>query len=313
MIKKLLSLAFVSSAVLLNAQSFTATYSFAATTTASPVMDPSTPPTASGLTCGIFQAVGTNSVNASAGRFSFNNWPIATTSGSLSAATYTDMGGSIDLGKYYEVTLIPNSGNQLTLNSMDFVARRSATAPRSFAVRSNVGSYASNLPATVAGTGTVITIAGTNEFFFSVDGNTNYFSGNTITFGSPFVNLTSAVTVRIYAWNSESTAGNFAIDDVTFNGSTSLTTGLGSITSELNAPFTIYPVPSNDGVVFIDNKNTSEISKIEVMDIVGKVVSTTLPTTNKVMLDLSAIANGTYSVRVTTNASISIQKIIVNK
>lgn len=313
MIKKLLSIALVATSVLANAQSFTATYSFASTTTLTGTSDPSTPPTVSGVQCGTFQAVGTSSTNANGGRFGFNGWPIATLSGSASATSYSAMGGSIDLGKYYEVTLTPTGGNYLTLTSMDFVARRTSTAPRSFAVRSSVDSYASNLTATVVGTGTVITIEGTNEFFFSVDGNTSYHSGNTISFGSTFVNLTNPVTIRIYAWNSEAATGNFTIDDVTFNGSTALTTGLGTISMDLNANFNIYPVPNNDGVVYIENKGNNEVSKIEVMDILGNVVSSTKGDLNKITLDLSTVSNGTYMVRIYSNNTITTQKIVVSK
>ena len=313
MIKKLLSIALVSTSILANAQSFTATYSFASTTSLTGTTDPSTPPSVAGITCGTFQAVGTGTTINNAGRFSFSGWPLATLSGTTSAASYTAMGGTIDLGKYYEVTLTPNANSQLTLNSMNFVARRTSTSARSFAVRSSIDSYAANLTATVVGTGTIITIAGINEFFFSVDGNTNYFNGNTITFDGAFTNLTNPVTIRFYAWNGESTATNssFAIDDVTFIGSTSITTGLGTITSDLNSNFNMYPVPNNDGVVYINNKNNVEISNIEVIDMLGNIVSTT--TENKTALNLANVSNGTYFVRIYANNSVTTQKIVINK
>ena len=105
MIKKLLSLAFVSSAVLLNAQSFTATYSFAAVTPSTGTTDPTTVPVATGITFGSFSAVGTPSMSANAsGRFSFIGWPIGS---STTIDTYSTMTGAINPNEYYQVTLTP--------------------------------------------------------------------------------------------------------------------------------------------------------------------------------------------------------------
>jgi hypothetical protein len=314
MIKKLLSIALLATAITVNAQSFTATYSFVATTTVSGSTDPTPPPTATGLTFGSFSAVGTSTANQSAGRFSFNGWPIATLSGSTSAVTYTDMGGAIDLNKYYEVILTPTSGYQVTLTSMDFTARRTSTAPRSFAVRGSVDSYSANLSASIVGTGTVITLAGTDEFWFSVDGNTNYFSGNTITFGTPYVNVTTPTSIRIYAWNSEANAGNFTIDDVTFNGSASVATGLASLNFDLNANFNVYPVPNNDGIVYIENKNAQELSSIEIVDVFGNVIlSSKNETAAKIKLNLSEVSNGNYVVRINTTKGTTTKKLVIVK
>ena len=299
---------------MVNAQSFTATYSFVSTTTVSGTTDPSTPPTATGLTFGSFSAVGTSTANQSTGRFSFNGWPLATLSGSTSAVTYTDMGGAIDLNKYYEVVLTPTLGYQVTLTSMDFTGRRTATAPRSFAVRGSVDSYSANLNASIAGTGTVITLAGTNEFWFSVDGNTSYFTGNTITFGSAYVNLINPINVRIYAWNAEQSGGNFTIDDVTFNGNASLATSIATLHFDLNSNFNIYPVPNNDGIVYIENKNAQELSSIDVVDVFGNVVlSSKNETASKIKLNLAEVSNGNYVVRINTVNGTTTKKLVIVK
>ncbi len=314
MIKKLLSIVLIATAMMVNAQSFTATYSFAATTSVSGTTDPSIPPTASGLTFGSFSAVGTNTINQSASRFSFNGWPIATLSGSTSAVTYTDMGGVYDGAIYYDVTLTPIAGNQITLTDMNFTARRSSTGPRSFSVRGNSDSYGANLPATTVGTGTVITIAGTNEFWFSVDGNTSYFTGNTITFGSAYVNLINPINVRIYAWNAEQSGGNFTIDDVTFNGNASLATSIATLHFDLNSNFNIYPVPNNDGIVYIENKNAQELSSIDVVDVFGNVVlSSKNETASKIKLNLAEVSNGNYVVRINTVNGTTTKKLVIVK
>lgn len=314
MIKHLLTITLIAASLFTTAQTFTATYSFAATTTSTGISDPSTPPTAVGMTFGSFTAVGTNTANQSAGRFSFNGWPIAALSGSTSAVTYTDMGGAIDLAKYYEVTLTPTSGNQMTLTGMDFTARRSNAAPRSFAVRSNVDSYAANLTASVVGTNTVITTPGADEFWFSADQNTSYFTGNVIVFGTAFVDISTPVTLRFYAWNAEVSTGNFTIDDVTFYGSTSVTTGVSKVSYDLNSNFNIYPIPNHDGIIYIENKNALNLSKIEVLDVLGNIVSTTITKNDtKVKLNLSDLSSGNYFVRMHSTNSISTKKIVIVK
>ncbi|MBK6985606.1 MAG: hypothetical protein IPH32_13010 [Bacteroidetes bacterium] len=119
MIKNLLStITLVIAALMANAQSFTATYDFAATTSVSGTTDPTAAPAVTGLTCGSFMAVGTGSNSSAGNRFSFNSWGTGATT---AVDTYSTMGGAIDLGKYYEVTLTP-SWLYLTLNSIAFTA-----------------------------------------------------------------------------------------------------------------------------------------------------------------------------------------------
>ncbi len=315
MIKNLLSIiALVCTSLLANAQSFTATYNFASTSSVTGTTDPTPPPVITGITCGSFVAVGTNTANGSAGRFSFNGWPIATLSGSTSAASYSAMGGTIDLTKYYDVMLSPTTGYAVTLDSIVFLSRRTGTGPRSFAVRSSVDAYANNLPASVPSS-TLLSIAGTDEFFYTADAATTsaYQSGNKITTNNAaFIGFTTPVTFRFYAWNAESTAGNFGIDDVSFFGSVAVTTGIGKVSFDLNSNFKVYPVPSYDGVVFIESKN-QDITKIEVVDVLGNIVLLNTKNESKVKLNLSDMPNGNYFVRMYSGNSVSTKKIVVIK
>ncbi len=316
MIKKLLTIAIVASGILANAQSFTATYSFAATTTVSGMNDPSTPPSIVGVTCGSFAAVGTGTANASAGRFSFNTWPIATLSGSASATSYSAMGGSIDLNIYYGVTISPGAGNSVTLDSITFLSRRTSTGPRSFAVRSSANTYATNLPASIP-TNTLLSIAGTNEFFYTVDAATtsNYNAGNKITTNAPsFIGFMMPMTFRFYAWNCEAAAGNFGIDDVTFYGSVSIATGLGSVSTDLNSNFKMYPVPNTTGVIYIEAKNANEVTNIEISDVLGKVIySTTGQNQSSLEINIADLSTGNYSVKISTPTTSTTKKLVVVK
>lgn len=313
MIKHLLSIACVSIGLNLSAQSFVATYSFAATTTLTGTTDPSVPPVATGVTFGSFTAVGTSSASTGAGRFSFTNWPTGATT---AVDTYTSMTGALDPSKYYEVTLTPVSGYELTLSGITFGVRRSGTGIRSYAVRSSADTYGSNLTAAV-GTNTNLSVVATDEFFWNFDATSTSSDQNgsaIILSGAPFTAVTTPVTFRFYAWNSEAGTGTFSIDNVTFAGSTSLATGLGKVNYDINAGFNVYPVPNHDGIVYIEGKNLDEVSKIEVMDVLGNIILTSASKNeNKVRLNLSEVPEGNYFVRIYNGNSVSTKKFTIIK
>lgn len=215
MIKKILLNALIFSGLLASAQTtFTVTYDFAATTSLTGVTDPTTPPTATGITCGSFVAVGTPSTNPNAaGRFSFVGWP---TGGVNASTTYSSMTGSISTSEYYEVTLTPVNGYTVTLNTIGLKFQRSGTGVRSYAVRSSIDSYTANLPATVS-SNTNIIVAGTNEFFIVPDASASYL-GSLVDLTASTFTFAAATSFRFYGWNSEAAGGTFSIDDVAFDG-----------------------------------------------------------------------------------------------
>ncbi|MES2567641.1 MAG: T9SS type A sorting domain-containing protein [Bacteroidota bacterium] len=216
MIKKILFSALMFSTLIISAQTFTATYSFAATTSVSGTTDPTPPPVVTGLTCGSFMAVGTPSSNPNAGnRFSFVGWPTGALSGTVSVDTYSTMSGSINTNEYYEVVLTPQSGYTLALNGIAFTVQRSSAGIRNYAVRTSVDGFTNNLPAAVV-TNTNLSVVGTNEFFWNFDAfNTAQNGSNINLFGAT---STSSVAFRFYGWNSETLAGTFSIDNVAFTG-----------------------------------------------------------------------------------------------
>ncbi len=312
MIKHLLSIALISTGLMVNAQSFSAKYNFALTTTLTPTtIDPTPPPTATGVTFGSFSAVNVGTVSTSNGSFTYDTWGTGALTGDDVPANYT---GAIDLTKYYDVAITPQTGYEVTLTDMTFSSRRSSTGPRQYAVRSSMNSYTANLPATPS-TNTIVTVINSNEFFISVDGNTSTYAGNTITFTQPaFTAFTSPVNIRFYAWNAEGTAGSFRIDSVIFNGSASVITGIGKVSFDLNANLNVYPVPSHDGVLFIESKNVQDITKIEVLDILGNVVlSNSAKNETKIKLNLADMPNGNYFVRMHSGNLVSTKKIVIVK
>jgi hypothetical protein len=122
------------------------------------------------------------------------------------------------------------------------------------------------------------------------------------------------MTFKFYGWNAEAATGTFSIDSVIFSGSVSLATGIGSVNFDLNSNFNVYPVPCYDGVIFIENKHAIEVSKIELMDVLGNVVLSNQATNeSKIKLNLADLPSGNYFVKMSSGKQVSVKKIVVIK
>lgn len=236
-------------------QAFSGTYNFdSVIKNSSGTTDPTPVPTATGVTFGSFTAVGTP-VNPNANsRFSFTDWAIGAT--------------PVDTSEYYQVTITPQSGYSLDINTITFTLQRSGTGIRQYIVRSSSDSYASNLPASINPLNSDLSVVATNVFQVS-DGTTNPETGSTITLGSSFDAITSAVSFRFYGYNSEGSGGTFSIDDVVISGIAS-TLSLNSSSSDI-IQGTSFTVPSN--IAYKDyqsnditNANSVRVAKFTIRD-----------------------------------------------
>ena len=317
MIKNLLStIALVSTVLSVNAQSFSGMYPFTSVSTSTATgntgtTDPTPVPTATGLTFGSFTAVGTPSNTSAGGVFAFSGWTTGATNGN---DTYSAMTQTVDLTKYYDVSLTPQVGYEVTLTSITFNMNRSGTGPRTFVWRSNKDAFAANLPVS-AGTNTNVSVQASDVFLWTVDSYTSSAQQKGLSVnlsGANFTSQTTAYNFRFYPSNAEAAGGTFRIDTVIFNGSVSLATGIGRLQFDLNSNFKVYPVPSYDGVVFIESKS-QDITKIEVVDVLGNVVLLNTKNESKVKLNLADMPNGNYFVRMYSGNSVSTKKIVVIK
>ncbi len=327
MIKKLLSISLFAFAVnSMNAQNFSLYYPFTAVPQASTALitvDPTPPPTATGVNSGSFTAVGTGTGSTTNSVFSFVGWGTGATTGNN-----TNFTGAIDLAKYYEIVLTPQPNYVVTLNSMSFGATRSGTGVRNWAVRTNKDGYTANMAATytpqsVAATNSPqpISVQGGNTFFWNDDavtGNATFATYNMcgVAFSAANANQFTPINIRMYAWNAEGTGGTFRIDTLTINGVATMSLGVGlpTVSHDINAKIKLYPNPTNDGVVTIDAATTN-YTKIEVLNILGAVVASqnnTL-TEEKIKLDLATLPTGTYFVRVTAGDKSYTEKLIISK
>jgi hypothetical protein len=316
MIKKLLLLSLTLFSVLMPAQNFVASYGFANVTTSTGTIDPTLAPSINGVSFSPFSAVGSFTNPNASGRFSFIGWPTGATDG---VDTYSTFTGAASPTLYYEVTLNPQPTYSLSLSSIVFSVRRSATGIRNYAVRSSVDSYSANLPASVASS-TKISVVSPDVFFWNFDATSTSADqrGNTINLGgTAFTSFTNSVTFRFYGWNAEGSGGTFSIDSVVFNGSAANSTQTVNTTFLTEKSSTdkihISPNPCQDGIVTISPVSKTAI--VNLTNILGEIVLTSKNERSEdyLKLNLTHLPQGTYFVRILDGNKNKVEKIILTR
>lgn len=295
--------------------SFTLTYDFASVasgTACTGTVDPTPPPTATGLTSGSFIAVGTNTCPSSTGYFNFSQWGTGATNGD--DVNFT---GSLDPNKYYEITITPQTNYELSFDSISFKSLRSSTGPRFWAVRHSVNAYANNINAVSTNTNVTVVSTGTdvNAFFWASDSYTTTTILSGFKVYPSLTSVTSPVSFRWYAWNAESTAGTYRIDDVNIYGSATLATGIAKLSHNINAHFVLSPNPATSNIVEIIPQNIKEISFIEIVDVLGNsiYVNNKVDTSKKITFNIDNVPAGMYWVRIGSAKNFYLEKLVITK
>lgn len=262
-------------------QSFSGTYDFANfTATTAGRIDPTPPPVFTGITFGSFSAsTAVSALSSAGGRFSYTGWGLGATN---NIDVFT---GAIDLTKYYQVTLTPQTYYTFDLDSVTFTLQRSGTGIRQYSVRSSVDGYAANLPATIDPlSGSLQVVAG--NIFQVTDASTTANDGSKIMLtGASFTNISTPVTFRFYGWNAEAAAGTFSIDNVKFSGKANLSPTAPNIV--LSNSSLIFPVTglSSSSTLSYTIKGANLTDPV--------VITTTAP------YSVSDAINGTYTTSIT--------------
>ena len=121
---------------------------------------------------------------SSLNRYSASNWTTA---------------AALDSNDYFEFTLTPQTGYEINFSSFIYTGAVSAGSP-GFAFRSNKDSYTANIGSPNAA-GTTISLTGT-----------------------PYQNVTGAITFRLYGYGMAAAATTYGINDFTFMGNVSCVT-----------------------------------------------------------------------------------------
>ncbi len=208
-----LFLVFFSHYFTVTAQVLNATFGFINVATGTGIRDPGPWPSLIGMEFRPFTAYGVSAQPVASGRFAFNGWPTGASSGVDDELQFT---GTLSGLSYYEFRIVPQPGFSFYLNAISFHVRRSSTGTRHFCVRSSADDFTTNLSATT-GTNLQIAVRPTNYFFWRYDS----VSVNGDQKGCavlPALIIKDSLTVRFYAWNSESSDGSFSLDNVTVSG-----------------------------------------------------------------------------------------------
>lgn len=164
-----------------------------------------------------FHAQGVSANSLLPGKFAFGAWADGATEGDTAV---TQMEGVLDPAKYYEFTISPTLLHAATLTGVRFIAGRSLSGPRTFAVRVSTNNFSSNVVGSIVPANTALTVTPGNIFFFA-DDLASEVPGVTINLsGAQFTQTMNPITFRLYGWNSEDAFGSFNVDNVQLLGST---------------------------------------------------------------------------------------------
>lgn len=161
-----------------------------------------------------FSAVGVSANSTQAGAFAFSNWGLGANDGETD---FNNLTGTLNPGKYYEFTINTPETHQLHFYGLTFKAMRNETGARTFAVRTSLNNFASNVPLSAA---TGVSVEGGSTGFFTVDEASDGVVVNVNPANTGFGILEAPLTVRIYAWNAEDASGAFGIDSLVLRGKT---------------------------------------------------------------------------------------------
>jgi PKD repeat protein len=197
-----------------------ANYKFDDVTTTSGTTDPTAVPVVAGITLSSVTANGVGTNPSTNGNFSYEGWGVGAANGELN---YAGLTGALNTSKYYEFTVTPDTSNSMTIAGLSFIVDRSATGPRTWAVRASTNAFVSNIPtASIAPANTNLAVQPGNVFFLKFDTTTSQ-KGSKLSFtGTTFTNVVTPITFRIYAYNAEDALGTFGIDSVFVTGTTGL-------------------------------------------------------------------------------------------
>lgn len=140
---------------------------------------------------------------------------------------------AIDLNAYFEFTLTPAAGCEIDFTSFVYTSQASGTGPTSFAFRSSLDGYTSNI-GTPNATGTTISLS-----------------------GASYQNISGPITFRFYGWDASSSGGTFSINSFTFNGTTSCGTPNTIATGTVStSPFNVTCLNGASGSVTFTSTGT---------------------------------------------------------
>ncbi len=126
--------------------------------------------------------------NAGGSRYNANDWGL----------NFDSDGSDFETTAYFSWTLTPKTGFEIDLTRLDGNWQRSTTGPKTYALRSSLDGFSSNIA-------TGATASSASPFSISL--------------ASPsFDSITASIEFRLYAWGATGSSGTFSINDFSFVG-----------------------------------------------------------------------------------------------
>jgi hypothetical protein len=211
---------------------------------------------------------------------------------------------------YFEFTMVPSSGNAVSLSGISFASRATSTGPLAYAVRSSLDGFTSDLAV-----GTLL--------------NTSVWSlYNTVSM-SLSASVGVAVTVRIYGFNGTGTASsnvaNWRIDDLVVNGSVNGFNTSQCYTLLANTASTLFrqasksnpivsisiaPNPAHDYFKININEAILKNASLIIYNTNGVVVKRHFIYANQQEVDISRLSKGFYLLKLVNGKKIINEKFI---
>jgi hypothetical protein len=202
---------------------------------------------------------------------------------------------AIDLTAYFEFTLTPNATFCLNFTNFIYTGQASATGATSFAFRSNLDGFTTNI-GTPNAAGTTINLS-----------------------SASFQNLTGPITFRLYGWGASAAGGTFSINSFEFNGTTSCgssnTITTGAITG---TPFTVDCSTDDTGFIAFTSSGTFNAGNVYTAELsnaagsfaapvsIGTLNSTATTGSINITIPAGTISGSGYLIRITASNNATI-------
>lgn len=211
---------------------------------------------------------------------------------------------------YFEFTMVPSSGNAISLTGISFASRATSTGPLAYSIRSSLDGFSTNLA-----TGTLSNTSVWNLY------NTAALTVN--------ANVGISVTFRIYGYNGVGTASsnvaNWRLDDIVFTGSSngfnvaqcySLIANTGSTAfrqptrNSIQHSISIFPNPAHDYLRLTIADELFNNASLIIYDVKGIVVKRIIINTAAKNIDISALQRGVYLLKLIVGDEMLFEKFI---
>lgn len=204
---------------------------------------------------------------------------------------------AVNSEKYIELKIKASGNNVFTIDSIQFIIRRSTTGPRQWQWRGNADEFATPLSDYKITQAHILNADNGTITTEDVE-ITTISKVNSLRLGNEYENIADSVVFRFYGFNAEGTAGTGGFHSVKVYGSYSKSIPTEFEKTLLSEKIKIYPNPAKD-YVYIETLN-----KVVLINILGERILETTDT----LINVGNLERGIYLVK----SGKTVKKLIIN-